>query len=251
MSPYLRCSDAYCHPFFCRANRELCVFVPREKKRPPKNKGSRSNRTQNGAVQSKEIRAVMNSPAVSHFSQNVVTSESSHGGVHQGDASTLGTLAPISQERKFSFFPKDEQTLNQENRILTIEQPLNQPVQSQWQQQQQSHFPPGRSQQLPTNHKTSNITWIEDHDANLWNFVNGLVVDSSELFNNKNGLAKDSLSFSTDEILSEIAATFNTNCTENGRSSSLGNNTTSINGKGHITPLLAFPIQEDPQKESI
>jgi hypothetical protein len=244
--------DAYCHPYFCRANRDLCVFVPREKKRPPKNKVSRSSKqvtlTHSRALRSEEVRGLMNSPSVSPFSEDFEISESFHSGGHKVDSFNLRHMLPISHERNFSFLAKGDQTLFQDNRRSLMQQPLNQkPLQPQWQQQQQlepSQVPPTRPQ-LPINQKSSNANWIQDHEANLWKFVNGLVVDSSELSNDKNGLAKAPLSFSTDEILSEIASTFNTDFTENGC------NDTNISVLNNITLLPSYPFPVKPQKEYI
>jgi hypothetical protein len=96
-------------------------------------------------------------------------------------------------------------------------------------QQQQPPLPPQQVQQegtvpnhnnngsggslpLPIKNKNkidpSQSQWMQDHDASLWNYVNGLVCKTSNAFTNKDELANEASSFSTDEILSEIATTF-------------------------------------------
>jgi hypothetical protein len=210
-------SDAYCHPYFCRTNRDLCVFVPREKKRPPKNKESRNtkhySRAHCRAVCSDEVRLLMNSPGLSPISKDLEASESVPSGSAKDDVFNLRHLVPISEEQKYALV---DRTLCQDNGRLSMQQRMNQkPMQQQWQKRlKPCHFPQGRPHQVPVNHKSSNTEWMRDHEANLWKFVNGLVVDSSELFNSKNGIAEEASSFSTDEILSEIASTFNTGTTE-------------------------------------
>jgi hypothetical protein len=154
----------------------------------------------------------MNSPALSP-SKDLEAGESVPRGSAKDDAFTLRHLVPINEERKYALV---DRTLCQDNRRLSMQQRMNQkPMQQQWQKQlKPCHFPQGRPHQVPVHHKSSNTEWMRDHEANLWKFVNGLVVDSSELFNSKNGLAEEASSFSTDEILSEIASTFNTGTTE-------------------------------------
>jgi hypothetical protein len=70
----------------------------------------------------------------------------------------------------------------------------------------------GGSLPLPIKNKNNNdpsqSQWMQDHDASLWNYVNRLVCNTSNAFTDKDELANEASSFSTDEILTEIATTF-------------------------------------------
>lgn len=96
---------------------------------------------------------------------------------------------------------------------------------------------------------------MEDHDSSLWNYVNGLVVDASNSLNNKRQLQREASKFSTDQILSEIASTFNSHTSSAGaeRSNSLqseDSNVSNISGISNITPYPVYPTAGEPQKES-
>jgi hypothetical protein len=171
-------------------------------------------------------------------------------------------MIPISNGQSLSFFAEADQMSSQDPGRLP-KQPLGQrPVETQRQQQHSqnsqssSQLPPGRPLPFPIkqiNYKGQQKPWMNHHDASLWNYVNGLVVDTSNSLNNKNELAKEASKFSTDEILSEIAATFSSNNAENDRSSSLdrtnsGNSNTSV--ISNITPLSEYPSPVEPQKQS-
>ena len=235
-------ADAYCHPYFRRKNRDLCVYVPREKKRQPKNKKSRRNRngmrstptsgdvpSHRRALSSDEVAQMLNSPSVSPIPEDymVANARGSHplhrsaygpgpGVVQQNYTTQPVTSANVvpQQQQGSSFFAEADPSPYQLQQAQQQAQPAVQrpTVQQQQQPQMQSQqqLPPGRPLQFPIKSKrTQSKAWMQDHDKSLWNYVNGLVVDSTKSFDNKNELKREASNFSTDEILAEIASTFN------------------------------------------
>ncbi|KAG7359058.1 HSF-type DNA-binding protein [Nitzschia inconspicua] len=248
--------DAYCHPYFRRDNRDLCVYVPREKKRPPKNKKARSDnidRTHRRALSNEEVRNLMNSPSVSPISEDFESSVSGSNGIYQGivSSSDAHPLATVSNGQQLSFFAQADQIHDEEQHNQPIRPPSDKPLQPQQYQQrkpQDHQLPPGRPLPFPFTNKGH---WMHDHEASLWNYVNGLVVDSSSSLNNKKELAKEASNFSPDEILSEIASTFNS--TGNERSSGRDSENGTVNESSGISttmPLTAYPSPAEPRKES-
>ncbi|KAL3906602.1 MAG: hypothetical protein SGILL_009204, partial [Bacillariaceae sp.] len=233
-------------------NRDLCVYVPREKKRQPKNKKTRRNRNDvrrsnrnvrvpqhRRALSSEEVAHMMNSPSVSpiggDFANNSAPSSSAFYQsaflpvTTQQNPSVPGTknIQPTSFFAEADPHPlrMNVATKNQTS-MPQQQQPLQQ-VQVQQQPQKHPRLPVGRPLECPIKSKPSKSQqWMKDHDTSLWNYVNGLVVDSSNSFNDKNDLAQEASNFSTDEILAEIASTFSG--TE--RSSSIGSNHNSNDG---------------------
>ena len=88
---------------------------------------------------------------------------------------------------------------------------------------------------------------MQDHDKSLWNYVNGLVVDSTKSFDNKNELKREASNFSTDEILAEIASTFN-GSEKQTRSPSVGSGSSnSANSQATVssqTPAYPSPTRD-------
>jgi hypothetical protein len=228
---------------FRRENRDLCIFIPREKKRQPKNKKSRRNRngmrrntqishevpSHRRALSSEEVAEMMNSPSVSPIPEDFINTNNT-GSMHPLFAPAAGVVLqkhpaiPVTSndiqqhpepQQGTSFFAEADPSpyqLEQRQRPALAQQ-LHL-------QQHESSLPAGRPLQFPIKGKASpSNKWMQQHDQSLWNYVNGLVVDSTKTFNDKNDLQREASNFSTDEILSEIASTFKGNEQSQGSSS--------------------------------